>query len=236
MDKPLKVALVSWTPQVVRAELKKAGVTVVKSRPDVVLAFGGDGTFLFSEEKYPGIPKLFVRHDRTCSKPHHISKAIEALKNKEYVVEEFPKLEATVGKRKLVGMNDINVHYVPPCALRFAVKVGGRMVADSAIGDGLVVATPYGSTGYYKSITRSTFSHGIGLAFNNCTQPMKKPVVAEDSAITVGIIRGPGVLAADCNRRIIGLKDKDIIKIRKSAQPARLIHLKGWPLKIEKLS
>jgi NAD kinase len=236
MEKALKVALVSWTPRIVLAELKKAGVAVVKARPDVVFAFGGDGTFLFSEEKYPGIPKLFVRHDRECLKPHHLSKIIDALKNGQYAVEEFPKLEATVGKRKLVGMNDINIHYTPPCALRFAVKVGGRTLADRAIGDGLVVATPYGSTGYYKSITRNTFSHGIGLAFNNCTQPMKRPVVAEDSAITVGVIRGPGVLAADCNKKIIPLKDKDMIKIRKAAQPVKIIRLKGWPLKIEKLS
>jgi NAD kinase len=234
--KVLKVALVSWTPKIVLAELKKAGVTVVGSRPDAVLAFGGDGTFLFAEEKHPGVPKLFVRHDRTCGKPHNLAKIVEALKNGEYDVEEFPKLEAAVGNRRLVGMNDINIHYVPPCALRFAVKAGGRTLVDNAIGDGLVVATPYGSTGYYRSITRSTFSHGIGLAFNNCTQPMKSPVVSEDSAIAVGIIRGPGVLAADCNRRTIRLKDKDIIKIRRAAQPARLIRLKGWPLKIEKLS
>ena len=231
----MKVAVVSWTPNVVKSELKKAWIEVAGSRPDAVLAFGGDGTFLFSEMKYPGVPKLFVRHDRTCGKPHHLPKIIEALKNGEYTVEEFPKLEAAVRGKKLIAMGDINIHYVPPCALRFAVKVGGRTIADHAIGDGLVVATPYGSTGYYKSITRSTFSHGLGLAFNNCTQRMKSPVVPEGAAITVGIIRGPGVLAADCNRKTIPLKDKDVIKIRKAAQPARIIRLKGWPLKIEKL-
>ncbi|MEM5814590.1 MAG: hypothetical protein QXD77_02130 [Candidatus Aenigmatarchaeota archaeon] len=231
----LKVAVVSWTPNVVKSELRKAGIRVVDSRPDVVFAFGGDGTFLFAEQKYPGVPKLLVRHERECSKPHHLQKVIEALKSGRYVIEEFPKLEATVRGKRLVGMNDINIHYVPPCALRFAVKVGGRMLADNAIGDGLIVATPYGSTGYYKSITRSTFSHGFGLAFNNCTQPMKKPVVSEDATVTVGIIRGPGVLAADCNRKIIPLKDRDVIKIRKAAQPAKIIRLKGCPLKIEKL-
>jgi NAD kinase len=105
VEKALKVALVSWTPRIVLAELKKAGVAVVKARPDVVFAFGGDGTFLFSEEKYPGVPKLFVRHDRECLKPHHLSKIIDALKDGQYAVEEFPKLEATVGKRKLVGID-----------------------------------------------------------------------------------------------------------------------------------
>jgi NAD kinase len=232
----MKVAVVSWTPQVVKKELRKAGITVVDSRPDVVLAFGGDGTFLFAEQKYPGVPKLLVRHGRGCFRPHCLQKIIEALVGKSYSIEEFPKLEATVGKRKLVGMNDINIHYVPPCALRFAVKVGGRVLADHAIGDGLVVATPYGSSGYYKSITRSTFSNNFGLAFNNPTQPMKTVSVPEDSTITVGIIRGPGVLAADCNKKVIPLKDKDMIKIRRASQPAKIIRLKGWPLKIERLA
>jgi NAD kinase len=233
--KTLKVAVVSWTPQVIRNELKKAGLNVVNFRPDVVLAFGGDGTFLFSEQEYPGVPKLFVRHDRECLKPHHINKIAAALKDGNYIIEEFPKLEAVVGKRKLVAMNDINVHYTPPTAMRFAVKVGQRVLAECAVGDGLVIATPYGSTGYYKSITRSVFAHNFGLAFNNPTQPMKTVSVPEDSTVTVGIIRGPGVLAADCNKKVIPLKDKDIIKIKKANQPARLIHLKGWPLKIEKL-
>jgi redox-sensitive bicupin YhaK (pirin superfamily) len=47
------------------------------------------------------------------------------------------------------------------------------------------------------------------------------------------VLRGPGVLASDCNRRVIRLKDGDVVTVKKSKQPARLILLNGRPLKLE---
>jgi len=233
----MKAAVVSWTPQLVRKELKKAGIKETRSHPDIVIAFGGEGTFLFSEQKYPGIPKLFIRHKRTCKKSHNLLPILNALKRGAYVIENHPKLQAVVNNQRrktLVCMNDINIHYVPPMALRFSVKINGRKVADNVIGDGLIIATPYGSSAYYKSITRSTFSNGIGVAFNNPVKPHKPLKLKADSKIEVKIIRGPGVLAADCCRKLIKLKEGDVIRIKKHKSPARIIHLRGRKLKIEK--
>jgi NAD+ kinase len=232
--KALKVSVVSWTPGIVRKELKKAGLREAKAKPDVVVAFGGDGTFLFAEQKYPGVPKLLIKHDRTCNRGHDLSAVFSALKGGEYVIEEYHKFEAAVnGKAVLVAMNDFNIHYVPPCALRFSVKIDGKTVTEKVIGDGVVVATPYGSTAYYKSITRTSITHGIGVAFNNPTEPVGEVVANESSKIERHVIRGPGMLAADCNRRVVRLRDGDVVTIKKFKQPARLILLNGRPLKVE---
>jgi len=77
------------------------------------------------------------------------------------------------------------------------------------IGDGLVVATPFGSTGYYRSITDSYFELGIGIAFNNSTEQADSLVVKEQRQIKVLITRGPALLYADNQTKIINLKEQE---------------------------
>lgn len=47
--------------------------------------------------------------------------------------------------------------------------------AEQVIGDGALVATPFGSSGYYRSITGGTIETGICVAFNNIHKPADAP-------------------------------------------------------------
>lgn len=47
--------------------------------------------------------------------------------------------------------------------------------ADRVIGDGLLVTTPFGSTGYYRSISGGVIHTGIAVAFNNVHKPADAP-------------------------------------------------------------
>lgn len=87
----------------------------------------------------------------------------------------------------------------------------------------MVVATPFGSTGYYQSVTRSTFERGIGLAFNNSTEEKAPLLLNEDTELTIEIVRGKGELAADNNPQILVVDEGDRIVIRKASQVGRLI-------------
>ncbi|HDQ60045.1 MAG TPA: hypothetical protein ENN30_02520, partial [Candidatus Woesearchaeota archaeon] len=118
----MRIALVSNKSELIKKDLKELDIQTVKKNPDYVLAFGGDGTLLASEEKYPGVPKIFIYYSGTCLKcsvgdfKHALKFALE---NPEKF-SEFILLEAEIGKKKIVALNDINIHYTPPCALRYS--------------------------------------------------------------------------------------------------------------------
>lgn len=226
----MKAAVVSYFKEPMIKELKRQGIEVVNKNPDVVIAFGGEGTFIFSESVYPGVPKLLIGHPRLCKDYGKIPGYIKKLKNRQYTIEKTMKIEASIKGRKLVGMNDINIHYRPPCALRFNVFVNNKKIDDEIIGDGVVISTPYGSSAYFSSITRKTFSKGIGIAFNNPVKKMSH--IITNSAVKVKILRGDGVVACDCNRKVIPLGKGDVITVKKHANPARIIRLKGHDMKL----
>ena len=46
-------------------------IQIVKSKPEFVLCYGGDGTLLFAERHYPTVPKVMIRHSRVC---HHCAR------------------------------------------------------------------------------------------------------------------------------------------------------------------
>lgn len=232
----MKVGIVSKTPKEIEKEFRANGIEVVKTKPDMIICYGGDGTLFFAEEKYPGIPKLFlyqgVRSKR--KKEPDFTKIIRKLKKEKYKIKELDKIQAEFNNKKMVGMNDINIHYKLPYALRFLVKVDKKLVSNGiAIGDGLVIATPYGSTGYHYSITRRKFSRGLGLVFNNTREKIRNRFLRGKELIRVKIERGSGQITADCQKPI-ELKTGDIIEIKKSEDKAKMVKLKGYKLTIMK--
>ncbi|MBW3003892.1 NAD(+)/NADH kinase [Candidatus Woesearchaeota archaeon] len=229
----MKVAVVSKGKDFISKWLAKHGLKKVAKGPDVVIAFGGDGTFLYAEQKFPGVPKLLLYHSSSCKncKEHNFAMILNTLREKRFEVQKFMKLQVDVKGKKFYAMNDVNIHYVPPCALRYEVRLDG--LHDSYIGDGVVIATPYGSSAYFYSISRKTFKTGIGIAINNATSGKKNFVIADNRAVRVKVIRGPGLLAVDCVKEVVKLNKGDSVVIQKS-KPARLIKLKGYNLKIKR--
>lgn len=226
----MKVALVTPFKNLVVPHLKFHKIEISNRNPDVVVAFGGDGTFLLSEEKYPSVPKVFIKYHRgeKVSKPKLRRIFSHLLDGRHKLVKES-KVEASVkGKGKIVGLNEINVHYKPPKALRFSVDINGRKIADGElVGDGLLVSTPYGSTAYFHSITGKTFGKGLGVAFNNLTKRIAPKLTKESSKIRVKILRGEGTATADCSKKVLPLKEGDHITIKKHPKIARVLHLHG---------
>ena len=212
------------------AELKKAGFTVVEKNPDWVLCHGGDGTILYAERKFPGVPKLAVKSTKICHrcdiKSNGLSRPFASIKSHNYAITKETKLESNFGKKKVVALNEIQIHNkLPIRAIRFSLQVGGQKF-DDLIGDGVIIATPYGSTAYYQSTNGIPFESGIGISFNNLfLKKISSFVVSENSIIKIKIERGPALLIADNDEKFIELKEGDIVEVKKSDEKAQFIKI-----------
>jgi len=224
----VRVAVVGLAKKIVERELSKHGLKLDRRSPQIVISFGGDGTALYAEKMYPGVPRIMIKHSSKCKKcnQHNFSKVLTALKNKKYKIVEEIKVEGSVNGKKLIGLNEVNIHN-RPCtkAIRFSVAINNKTIAKEVIGDGLIVATPYGSGAYFYSIAGKTFKRGLGVAFNNPHKKLRSKVVNDKSKIKLRILRGKGLLCVDNNEKMIPLKTGDVVKIRKAVSKARIIEL-----------
>ena len=109
-------------------------------------------------------------------------------------------------------------------ALRFYVWIDDKR-SDEIIADGVVVSTPFGSTGYYKSMGGKKIDKGIGIGFNNPTKTMKHLITSENSKVEIKVLRGDAVFNTDNNPQVILLQKSEIIKIRKSKDITRLVDI-----------
>jgi len=193
-----------------KGALEAHGYDVVEEYdPDaVVVTLGGDGTILYAARTCPEPTILPVRTgdskgDRTQLEVDELLSALEAIETgqsgEEYTVVEHRKLAAYQDGRKLRGeftaLNEISVHHASPTlAAVFTARIHDRGEThefERIMGDGLVVATPFGSTGYYRSITGGWLTDGLGVAFNNVHTPASTPdhvSVSEDAVVEVEVL------------------------------------------------
>jgi len=237
------VAVASAKAAQVSRLLKRHGFSVVSSKPQAVVAFGGDGTILDAERRYPGVPKLAARNSQHChlcqirySGKHAeelvcwscLQEGIDAMKTGNFEILERDTLEVSFAGRSLHGLNEVQLHNADPRrAVRFSISVGGRTLAEEIIGDGAILATAFGAGGYFHSVSRQSFSEGLGLALNNPVKPAG-PWFFERSLPEVFIrgSRGPAWILVDNNPRKLIVPNGGNIRFRRSKLSARFVALR----------
>lgn len=232
MRKNKRIAIVSkFETKEIEGTIKKFGFDIVRKDPDFVLCYGGDGTILRSERFFPEIPKIVIKKGSSvCRKCDYtldyLKTILERIIKGRYKIIEESKLVAKSKNKKLVGLNEIQLHNkIPTRAIRFFLKVNGRKI-DSLLGDGVIVSTPFGSTAYYSSTEGKPFKKGIGISFNNLhKRKIKSFVVPENSRIEVRIKRGPAWIIADNYEKFIGVDRGDKVLIQKAEEEARFVEI-----------
>lgn len=224
----MKVALFGESKDKILKTIIDSGFEIDDVNPEIVISYGGDGTLMRSETKYPNIPKVILKNSSICKLCSALSneEVLEKIKKAEYSTEECWKVSVEAKGTIKDALNDITVHNADPRhAMRYKIKVNGKDIGHEIIGDGVVASTPFGSTGYYRSITDSFFELGLGLAFNNSTEQSDHMVLKEDSKIDIEITRGPASIYADNQMDLIDLKDGDTVHIEKSKEVAKIIRV-----------
>ncbi len=206
-----------------------------ESAPDAVVCFGGDGTLLSAELEWPYIPKVPIRNSDVGKQMMNYppSEIIRKLAEETLVPSQHMKVECSVrpGKdnaptARLSALNEFNVRLgAGNSALRYRFWIDGHPIEEDVeiIGDGFIVSTPFGSTAYYRQITRGIFHAGLGIAFKYTSELINHIVTLESSVIRATITRGPALLGYDNAAQELPLETGDELVIKKDPKPATLL-------------
>ena len=128
-----------------------------KEPPEIVLSLGGDGTLLRGAQfaLHWDVPLMGINLGRvgflTESEPEKLEDSLECLIEGEYTLEQRALLDVRTGKGQWLALNDVVVSRGGYARL---ITVNALVDGESAgryVADGLIVATPTGSTGYSLS-------------------------------------------------------------------------------------
>lgn len=227
----------------VAAALQEAGATVIQESDlnrigeapaDAIVVLGGDGLMMRAANAYPGVPLLGINFGNVgflaLVERRDWEHAIDALMSGDFRVQEGATLQATLmrGQDQLpqgVAINDV------------VVRSGARMVdieiyidghyVNTYPGDGMIVATPHGSTAYGMAAGGPILTAGVkGFAIVpiSCHSPIRTPfVVSEEAAIEMIVANDHDAVLTLDGREIRHLRQWDVVRVSKSNVAFRLV-------------
>ncbi len=226
------------------------------NKVDLIIVFGGDGTLLNSARQYLDheIPILGVNMGNvgflTDIAVDNFEHAINEIFNNEYIIEERNLVSATFGKNHLFGLNEIVIHSGSYAQLmRYRLSVNDKIVYEQR-SDGLIVATPTGSTAYALSaggpIIHPSLDVWTILPMLPQSLSSRPFVISSDEKVDIKLFEGPSDEAKICvdGQADINLSYKEDISISKMEKTLKLVHPKsndffeacreklGWSLNI----
>jgi len=213
---------------------------------ELVVVLGGDGTILRGAEvaRRPGVPVLGVNLGHVGflaeAEREDIDATVEHIVDRDYRVEERMTLDvvATLDGREIArswALNEVTVEKASrERMLVLTAEIDGRPLSTWGC-DGVVMATPTGSTAYAFSAGGPVVWPGVEAvlvvpisAHALFARPL---VVAPTSNLAVDLVRGTeghGVLWCD-GRRAVDLPPGARIEVSRSAEPVRLARLSTSP-------
>ena len=214
-----------------------------RGRGCVAIVVGGDGTMLgAARELAPiGVPLLGINSGRlgfiTDIAETDWRQAIGALLGGQFEREQRAVLTGQVLRDGRcifdgIAINDVVVNRSGATGLvELRVDVDGRpMYVQRA--DGLIVATPTGSTAYSLSAGGPILHPGIaGLLLVPIASHTlsNRPIVLPDRGeVCIGIVTGKDVSANFDMHNLASLMPGDQVRVRRSAFKVRFLHPRGW--------
>lgn len=219
------------------ASFAAGGITVLDDDPgaDMVVAVGGDGTMLSAvatavELDVPVIGfNLGTIGFLTVADPANMADVVGRLGTGDFGVENRMTVAATVGDRTVLGVNDVVIEKVDSQRLIELNVTIGSVDFVNYRADGLIVATPTGSTAYSFSAGGPLVSPGLDafvLTPVAAHSLFSRSVVIEpDQEILVRVTRDRAVKVSVDKTDLGQIGTGDTVIIRQGSRPAQFVTL-----------
>jgi NAD+ kinase len=210
---------------------------------DVVIVLGGDGTMLaVARQLAPfDVPLIGVNQGRlgflTDVPLAAMEDALGPILDGRHVEERRTLVEATLHRagdgpeQPLLALNEVVVNRgTSGGMIDIAVEIDGRFV-HALRADGLIVATPTGSTAYALSAQGPIVDPQVPALLLVPVAPhalTNRPIAIADTAtIRVTLLRGTDAWAHCDGHAHFQLAEGDVVTVRRAAHTVRLLHPEG---------
>ena len=231
----------------VEASLAAAGAEVIDEAAlssddgrdvDAIVVLGGDGLMMRAANAYPDIPLLGINFGRVgflaLVERRDWRRAIGALLTGEFLVQEGPTLRATLLREGGAvpqgwAINDVVVRSGTRM-VDIEIYIDGHYV-NTYPGDGMIVATPHGSTAYCMAAGGPILTAGVrGFAIVpiSCHSPIRTPfVVPEDAKIEMVVANDHESSLILDGRELVHLERWDVVRVERGEHAFRLVTLES---------
>ncbi|MEL6710813.1 MAG: NAD(+) kinase [Pseudomonadota bacterium] len=211
---------------------------MLAAQSDLAIVVGGDGTLLRSAHQFvhAGVPLLGVNLGRlgflVDISPDEMLTVLTAVLRGEYQQEERFLLSCTIGDQSpQLALNDVVLHkWHIARMLEFQLWLDGTLL-DTQRSDGLIVATPTGSTAYALSGGGPLLAPGLDamalVPICPHTLGNRPLVVNRESMITMAICgrTDPAHVRVTCDGQVsLCLSADEQVRISQYHVPVRLLH------------
>ena len=201
---------------------------LVAAKVDVVISLGGDGTLLDTVTLIcnSGIPVIGINFGRlgflASINKNDIAAAIQSLVNKEFTLDKREQLmlesELNLFGSENFALNDITIHKRDTSAMMIVHAYLNGDFLNSYWADGLIVATPTGSTAYSLSCGGPIIFPGSGNMVVTPISPHNlnvRPIVLSDNNVLSFEIEGRSskyLVTCDSRTEVIDTSIKITVK------------------------
>ena len=244
MDQGLEVSFDRETAQATGVtDFEALSPAEMGQRCDLAIVVGGDGTMLGIARELARwkMPLVGINQGRlgfiTDIAASHYRDALAPMVAGDYEEENRSMLEGDVwrdGDKIFEGLslNDVVVSRGATASMvELRVDVDEDFVANMRA-DGLIVATPTGSTAYALSAGGPILHPAIGgwvvLPIASHTLSNRPIVLPDSGEVRIGIVSGKDVSANFDMHNLASLMPGDQVRVRRSASKVRFLHPRGW--------
>jgi len=210
---------------------------------DLALVVGGDGTMLGIGRVLAkfGVPLVGINQGRlgfiTDIAFEHYQSTLGPMLQGEFEEDRRWMMQAKVLREgqcvfAATAMNDVVVNRGATSGMvELRVEVDGRFVANQRA-DGLIIASPTGSTAYSLSaggpLLHPSISGWVLVPIAPHTLSNRPIVLSDAGEITIEIVSGRDASANFDMQSLASLLHADRITVRRSEHQVRFLHPKGW--------